>query len=770
MSLCKIYNKTKYGIKCVTADINIEIIFYTTSIVKVLKYPIKTKGNYNSFSIIRAPKYTPLKVQEINNEIILKSEDLQVTLNKDTGVIKFYDSKKNCLLSEYSNGTKFTPVCYNNFSTYITRQSFKLSSNELIYGLGQHQNGKMNQRNQILYLRQENTDIAIPFFQSIKGYGVFWDNTSYTKFIDNNVETSFESEAGNCINYYFIYGRNADKVISQMRYLTGKVPMYPLWAFGFWQSRERYKGQDELVNVVKKYREMNIPLDCIVQDWQYWGTDNSYWNAINFNNPNYYNAKKMVEDIHNLDAHIAISIWPSFGIKTDLYNNFKKNNMILNLNGWPKGALLYDPFNPKARDIYWNAIEKNLLSIGIDGWWLDATEPELTQKDYYKINQKTYAGQYQYVANAFPIATVGGVYEHNRQKTSDKRICILTRSAFAGQQRYGATSWSGDIISSWDVFEKQISSGINFSLCGIPYWNTDIGGFKSCINYPKGVKDPNFQELYVRWNQFATFNPMMRSHGTCTPREIYQFGNKGTWAFDSIEKYIRLRYKLLPYIYSTAWSVTNNNNTFIRGLIMDFPNDKNVHDLGNEFMFGNSILVAPVTSPMYIKNNIAEFSNIGIKNIYLPNNVDWFDFWTGEKIKGGNTIKKEVPIDIMPIYIKEGSIIPFGPDVQYASEKPWDELEIRIYPGANGEFILYEDEFDNYNYEKGYYTTISFKWNDFNQTLTINRREGKYRGMHNKRKFKIIKVSNEKGFGSELCNKVDTIITYKGDKTSIRIN
>ena len=763
-------HQTPHGLKASLPDMEVEIRMYSPGIARILKSPDPIQQEPSSFAVVKEPESVDFDLQKKDGHAILTTQSLQITLDLQTGQLIYSDPTGKRLLAETERGTQFTPVRYNQVSTLKIRQAFSLSPDETIYGLGQQQQGRMNQRNQAVYLRQENTSIAIPFFQSIQGYGVFWDNTSYTMFTDNPTETAFDSQAGTCVDYYFMYGGSADAVIGQMRDLTGQVPLNALWSYGFWQSRERYTGQDETLDVVKRYRSLQVPLDVIVQDWQYWGTDQADWNAIEFNNPKFPDARKMVEEVHNLNAHIAISIWPTFGYKTSLYQTFKEKGMLLDLEGWPAEARPYDPFNPEARQIYWSAIRDNMYSIGIDGWWLDATEPELNQKDYYKIKQSTHIGPYQEVANAFPIASVGGVYTNQRQESNDKRVFILTRSAFAGQQRYAATVWSGDIASKWDVLSNQISAGLNFSLCGLPYWNTDIGGFVSCEAYPGGVSDPAYHELYVRWNQFGAFTPLMRSHGTCTPREIYQFGERGTWAFDAIEKYIRLRYRLLPYIYSTAWQVTSHHDTFMRALIMDFPQDQQTHDLGSEYLFGRSLLVAPVTEPMYVKGKTPNFDTIGTKTVYLPGDCAWYDFWTGDKIAGSQTIEREAPIDILPLYVKSGSILPIGPDVQYASEKPWDELEIRIYPGANGEFVLYEDETDSYNYEKGQYSTIRFCWDDASRTLTIQDREGEFPGMLSKRKFRIVKVSNGHGIGGDLCAKADKTVTYSGKSIRVKLN
>ena len=752
------YERTPLGVKTHLQSMHVEVKFVTPEIVHVYKIPDNNPIPLKvSFSVTKTPEELSLDVSRQNDIVWLKSKSLQVTLNLLTGKIAFFDLNKNNLLAEKDYGAQFTDFNDDGNQTYRIRQAFLLDDEEAIYGLGQHQNGKMNQRNQRITLRQENMHICIPFIQSMKGYGLFWDNYSPTTFQDNPQEMSWES-TGFCVDYYFMYGKNADGVIAQMRELTGQAPMFPLWTFGFFQSRERYTGQEELLGVVKKYRNLRIPLDGIVQDWQYWGVDNADWNSTEFGNPSFPNPKRMVEDVHALNAHIIISVWPSFGPNTKIFKEFSDKKMLLGYETYPprRGVRVYDAFNPEARDIYWNYLNKNLFSLGMDGWWLDATEPEHQSIKESDFTMKTHLGTVRSVYNAYPLMSVGGVYEHQRTVTDAKRVFILTRSAFAGQQRYAASSWSGDVDADWLVLKNQISGGLNFSLCGIPYWNTDIGGFFVKDNFRGGLKNKDYHELYVRWMQFAVFTTLMRSHGTSIPREIYQFGEKGEWSYDVQEKYIKLRYKLLPYLYSTAWNVTQNAGSFMRALFMDFNEDLEVRNINNRYMFGKAFLVAPVTEP-----------SVKEQDIYLPNGAQWIDFWTGEKLPGGRTVNKETPIDIIPLYVKAGSIVPLGPDVQYATERKWDNLEIRIYPGADGEFLLYEDENDNYNYEKGKYSIISFQWNDKEKKLTVGERIGSYSGMLKSRKFAIVLVDEGNGTGMSLPGKKTKNIFYDGKKTII---
>lgn len=763
------YQKINNGVNAHIGQMDVMISFYSPSIVRVLKSPEGIVYNKKSLSVIMEPGETDFSISERGNDVILKSDSLQVMLNLNSGKVSYSRFDGVRLLTEKDYGTQFTPVKFGEENTFQVRQAFLLDIDEPIYGLGQHQKGRMNQRNQKLVLRQENQVTSIPYIQSVKGYGVYWDNYSVTTFTDNVSETAFDSETGKCADYYFMYGRTADNVVKEMRKLTGQVQMNPLWTYGFWQSREKYESQKQLLEVVKKYRELQVPLDGIVQDWRYWGTADEDWNGLCFNNSEYPDPKQMIEDVHKMNAHIAVSIWPQFGPRTDIYKEFNSKKMLLPFTLWPGDVRAYDSFNPQARDIYWEHLNRNIYSLGVDAWWMDATEPEIFDDDPQKFNVETYIGMYRTVANAYPLATVGGVYEHNRRIAKEKRVYIFTRSAFAGQQRYGANSWSGDIKSTWEMLHNQISAGLNFSICGIPYWNADIGGFVACT-YPDGVKDPRYRELYIRWNQFGAFTPMMRSHGTCTPREIYQFGDRGSWEFDAIEKYIRMRYLMLPYMYSTAWNVTSNGGSFMRALFMDFPNDKKVLDMNDQYMYGKSLLVAPVTRSMYVTDDkIEDFSKVKTEPVYLPRGTEWYDFWTGEKFNGGQTVNREVPIDIMPLYVRAGSILPLGPDVQYAEEKKWDALEIRIYSGADAEFTLYEDENDNYNYEKGFYSIITFKWDDAKQILTITDRNGEFPGMLKKRKFKIVLVNKKQGIGDQLSESINKIVPYNGKSVRIQL-
>jgi alpha-D-xyloside xylohydrolase len=785
------YRKTDSGLRISAGNTVVEVRLYGEDIVRIIKYPAGKLFAKKSLSVMKQEQKTKFSVTENKGALLLKTKNVQLSINQNNGDITYQLPSGKQLLKE--NSSDFKPLNDAGNQTYSVFQAFQLEKEEPVYGLGILQNGKMSQRNTDVKIIQNNTWDFIPFFQSVKGYGVFWDNESPTRFTDTPEKTSFTSEVGEGIDYYFIYGKNADGIIAGMRDLTGKVPMLPLWTYGYWQSKERYKSQDELVDVVKKYRDLKIPLDGIIQDWQYWG-NNYQWNAMDFISPDFPDAKKMVQDIHNMNAHLSVSIWSSFGPMTNPYRELDKKGMLFNFKTWPEsgrevwppdinypsGVRVYDAYDPEARDIYWKYLNKGVFSLGIDSWWMDSTEPDHLSQKPEDLDTQTYLGSFRKVRNAYPLMTVGGVYDHQRATTSDKRVFILTRSAFAGQQRYAANTWSGDINSSWESLRNQVPAGLNFSLTGNPNFNSDIGGFFGSV-YKRngGPKNLMFQELYVRWLQYGTFTPMMRSHGTDVPREIYQFGKKGDVVYDAIEKFIRLRYAILPYIYSVSWEVSKNNSSFLRALSMDFSSDKKTWDINNEYLFGKSFLVAPILNAHYTPEKLIktdenegwnknegkneslvsdiDFTQNKTVTVYLPTGADWFDYWTNEKYTGGKEIQKPVNLQNMPLYVKAGSIIPFGPDVQYATEKKWDHLTIKVYPGADADFTLYEDEFDNYNYEKGAYTEIPFHWNEKSQILTVDTRKGNFNGMIQSRNFTIIFPDGQQ-----------KPVTYSGKKVTIR--
>lgn len=762
-------------------EITTKVTFYAPGIVRVVKYPasMKTMPDKKSYTVIMTPENVDVETISDNGTTEYRSNTLKVKMD-DGGSLLFMSAKGDTLLSE--SGTPSFTMRHGDADEgkYIVSQTWQLDGDEAIFGLGQRKDGDLNQRWKHIKLWNVNTVTCIPVFTSEKGYGVFWDNMGRSFFDDDDSGTTFKSEVATMIDYYFVYrDGTTDGVIAGLRSLTGKATMFPLWAMGHWQSRERYKTSDELAAVLDKYRELGIPLDAIVQDWQYWGCD-SNWNAMRFMNPYYINKvgdkawakylpadmrnlamqgeprlktpEEMAKYVHDNNAHLMITIWPDFGPWTKQYAELEKIGALLPFDTWPWncGAKVYDVFNPKARDIYWKHLT-NLYKIGFDAWWTDSTEPDhwekTTDDDYL-----THDGTWRSVKNAFALVHNRGIYEHQRKlKGNNKRSIQMTRSGQIGIQHYGTFSWSGDIVSTWDEMRRQVPSGLNYTICGIPFWNTDISGFFGG-EFNNDPKNPAMQELQVRWLQWGTFLPLMRKHcSSPMMSEIFEAGNPGDWAYDIQKSYVELRYRLLPYIYSTQGDIVLNDGTMMRPLVMDFAADKQAINLSDEYMFGRSILVKPVTQPLYtwkdeqrnghlIYPDIMEAS--APVSVYLPKGATWYDFWTNEKIEGGRDVMRPCPIDIMPIYVKAGSIIPWGPDVQYSSEKSWAELEIRLYKGADGQFTLYEDRGDGYEYEKGEYTLIPFSWSETSHTLTIGNRIGKYPTMTINRTFNIVVIDN----------------------------
>ena len=757
---------------------DVKVEFFTPSIVHIVKgQPTKT--------LVITAKPEQVAVTQKGNtwtssELIVKQDG--------KGNLTFLTSKGKVLLREKSCDIS------------KVSQTFTLDKDEAIYGLGTIQNGKMNRRGETKRMEQSNLEDFQSVLQSIKGWGIYWENYSPTLFEDNANGMSFTAEAGEGIDYYFMYGGSADGVIAQMRHLSGDVPMFPLWTYGFWQSKERYKSAAETESIVDKHRELQVPLDGIIQDWQYWGP-NYLWNAMDFLSEEFVKGPQMIKNVHAKHAHFMISIWASFGPQTQQFRELNEKGLLLPIETWPQSGLshiwpprmdypsgvkVYDAFSPVARDIYWKHL-KRLYDYGTDAWWMDSTDPDFFNPRESDYEHKVYGGTWRSQRNAFPLETVRGIYQSQRRDYADspKRVFIMTRSSFAGQQHYGSNMWSGDVASSWDMLRKQIPAGLSFSLTGNPNFNTDIGGF-FCGSYNtrgsgSAPQNPQFQELYVRWMQYGLFCPVFRSHGADAPREIWQFGKKGEPVYDAIEKMIRLRYRLIPYLYSTAWQITSANGSYLRPLFSDFAADKKVWNATDEFMFGRSILAAPIVDPQYTEEKIVKedaMTGWDRKDVrgkmedgrsvdwsvsksvvkYLPKGALWYDFWTNKTYKGGQNITFETSFDRVPMFIRAGSILPLGPEMQYVGEKAWDNLEIRVYPGADGDFTLYEDEGDGYNYEKGIYTTITFHWNNKSRTLTIGNRKGEYPGMLKTRRFTIV-----------LPDGTTTTIDYDGTSKSVNL-
>jgi alpha-D-xyloside xylohydrolase len=609
-----------------------------------------------------------------------------------------------------------------------------------------------NYRGESVDISQDNTNIAVPLLLSSNGYGIFWNNTARSRF--NNRFANYlyiSSEVADVIDYYFFYGPEFDKIIAAYRDLTGQAPMFGKWAYGFWQCKNRYKSQDEILAVARKYRELHIPVDDIVQDWFWWNHKGEH-----VFNKNYPDPKGMVQQLHDEHFHLMISVWPFFEPGSAVYDDMEKRGWFVDKFKFAKppyhtaGMAVYDATDPQARKYYWNLMEKALFDIGIDAWWLDTTEPETEgQEENILLGKKLAIGSGDRYVNLYPLATTGAVYSGQRGASDKKRVFILSRSAFAGAQRNAVTTWSGDINSDFFSLRRQIPAGLNMALSGIPYWTTDIGGF--VFGDPT---DPAFRELFIRWFQFGTFNPILRVHGTRHPdeNELWSYGPD---AQKILVNFDRLRYRLLPYIYSLAWKTTSEGYTPMRPLVMDFRMDVRADNIGDQFMYGPAFLVNPVTEPA-----------ASSRNVYLPQ-AKWYSFWDGTSQEGGRVIDAAAPIDRLPLYVRAGSIVPMGPEMEWSTEKPEDPIELRVYRGADGDFTLYEDENDTYDYEKGVYSTIPLHWDDAKQTLTIGDRHGTFPGMLQSRTFRIVFVGENHGTGVGREDQPDKIVEYSGSPKTI---
>lgn len=722
------------------------------TIVRVLYSPISTFPGRSDYVVIKKTwPHTDWSMHSSDDSVVLTTTALKVIITRKSGVIRFDDAAANKLFED--DGRTMTPVQVNGENTYHAEMVSSLwGSYEGFYGLGQHQSGVWNYRGEAVDLSQDNTNISIPFFLSSKGYGIFWNNASRSRFNNRFLNTLYlSSELADDIDYYFIYGPEFDKIVAGYRELTGAPPLFGKWAYGFWQCKNRYKTQDELLGIAHKYRQLRIPVDNIVQDWFWWYT----MGEPVFDKQRYPDPRAMIDDLHHSHFHLMISFWPYFRPGTQTYNEMDSRGFFIaktKVAGFhPAGQALYDAFNPQARKYYWGLLDQ-LFQMGVDAWWLDTTEPETENRETnILVTSHTALGNGARYANMFPLMTTAAVYQGQRSASTAKRVFILSRSAFAGSQRNAVAVWSGDINSDWVFFKKQIPAGLNYSLSGLPYWTTDIGGFVS-----GDPDDPAYRELFVRWFQFGTFNPILRVHGTRSndQNELWSYGPD---AQRILVKFDRLRYRLLPYIYSLAWQTTSAGYTPMRALVMDFRNDVRAANIGDQFMLGPAILVNPVTEP-----------STQSRRLYLPQ-AQWYDFWMGTSLQGGRTLEAPAPLDRIPLYVRAGSILPLGPDEQWATQKPADPLELRVYGGANGDFTLYEDENDNYDYEKGAYATIPFHWDDARQVLTIGPRTGAYPGMLQTRTFRVVFVRENHGVGVNPTDRPDKTVQYSGREITVSL-
>ena len=895
------------GVQFAVNGVTKNVLFYGPDIVRVNANLGRSHTVQPSLAVVAKTAAVTFNVQESASTLTLAAERLRVVVDKKTGALAFFGADGKALTRERTeNPSEIKEVTISGAPTYEVRQTFTLTPDESLYGLGQYNRPYMDYRGQEVLLVQTNIGTVVPFMISTKRYGILWDIYSKMTFKDDASGATLWAESAPAgVDYYFVAGGTMDGVIAGYRALTGAAPMFPKQAFGLFMSKERYKTQDRLVEVVRNFRQVGFPLDYIVQDWQYWGGDkDGTWSGMIWNKERYPEPVKLTKTLHD-ELHVKLmnSIWPSVGNDTALAHELDAKGLRFEPLHWiSKQARIYDAFSPEGRAIYFKHIKSGLLDVGVDALWMDGTEVEVggachdpaeVERDIKKLG-KNALGDFTRYLNPYSLVTTQGTYEGQRA-TSDKRVFTLTRSAWAGQQRYAALPWSGDTTASWETFRNQIAGGINIAMAGLPYWTQDTGGF--FVNYPQGEKNPAYQELYARWNQFAIFNPIYRIHGASIEREPYLFKTLAPEIYQSLLRAAQLRYELLPYIYSLGWQSTTNAYTLMRGLPMDFPDDLKVRQTDDAFMFGPAFLVHSITRAMYhlsdpapaaiptealrtsdgqpglavqyfvgldfnqpagrtvdgkVEHNwpgpplanpppgltgfdnfsarwegtitapeegeyeigveyddgarlflggkllvedwsfgpkryrstkitlakgqkmpvTAEFHQGGqdryfrlgwrtpselrvlanrVKTLnntmetYLPAGCDWFDFWTGERLVGGQNTKKDCPLDEFPLYVRAGSIVPMGPALQYATERPDAPYGIRIYPGANAKFTIYEDDNETYAYERGERATYELVWDDAAQTLRIGDRQGSFPGMVVKRELKIVVVGKPSG-------------------------
>jgi len=797
---------THYGLEFKLDDTRMQITFITDRIVRVTA----TRNQHWStaerlMQADVAEKPGKITSREEGGMHVLRSNKMSVAVNRTTGAIAFQDADGHLLLRE----DEATPRLFEKVSvmksapdpatirtvktvdgdrqvadTYVQKKDrdawkatahFRLRDDEALYGLGFDEAADLNLRGTTKRLYQHNLRKVIPFVVSTHGYGLLFDAYSAMTFTDGKAGTSVTSDVVDDLAYYFVLGPSMDEAIGGFRQLTGAATILPQWAYGYVQSKERYQTQDEVVDTVKEFRKRGIPLDMIVQDWNYW-TD-GHWGSPVPEAKRYPDLAAMTKGVHDQNAHVMISIWPNPSPLDPPGKELKDGGYM------SAGSAYVDFFQPKAADVYFRNVWKYLGGYGIDAWWCDSTEPEVADwtwdskrsehADDININGLSRVIDPQYL-NAYGLVDSQNFYRNWRRQTSDQRLVNLTRSGYAGSQAAGVVVWTGDIAAKWPVLEQQVAAVQRFSASGTPYITFDIGAFFAAPGkpwfwsgeYQAGAADLGYRELYTRWLQFGAFLPMFRSHGTDTPREPWYFGEPGTPFYDSILQAIQLRYRLLPAIYSQAGLVHLHGASFIRPVAFAFPDDPHTHDLKTQMLFGDGIMVSPVTSPMYYAAKSVPIDGVAKKReVYLPKGT-WIDFWTGEKLSGGRTITVDAPISRIPLHVRAGSIIPMGPDVQYASEKPDAPIELRIYPGADGEYTYYEDAGEGWGYERGEYSLVKMQWNDASRKLTIAKRQGSFPGMKPNRLFTVAVVGAEGGRGAEQDGKA-TDVVYDGSAVTI---
>lgn len=783
---------------------HLRIAFITEAITRITVTEGKEFRTAPSSIVTAASRFKDFKTTETAEAFEISTPAMKLIISKSNGAIQYFDSVGNLLLREPSRGGKTLTakkifrnvfnhkatvaaaqsidgarVAATGFETVFDREAFEaklqfeFEADEAIFGLGSHEEGYGNLRGKKRELYQQNMKIVVPYFVSTRGYGVLLDCGSLMTFEDGPNGACWWADAVDELDFYFIGGGSFDAVTKNLHELTGKTPMLPKWVFGYAQSKERYVNAHELIDVVREYRRRKIPLDLIVLDWKSW-PNGAGWGQKTFDPLRFPDPAALTKELHALGARLMISIWPIMTGDCPNQRELLDQGLMLG------NQSTYNAFLSRAREVYWSQAERGLFANGVDAWWCDCTEPfeadwsgETKPEPHERLLLNTEASK-KYLdhgqINSYSLFHSQGIYEGQRRVTSDKRVVNLTRSGYAGQHRYATICWNGDICATWDTLRRCIPEGINFCATGEPFWTVDIGGFfinndpklwfwrgdysEGCRGLtdmnalepdPKdtGCRDFGFWELYTRWLQYAVFLPMFRSHGTDAAREIWRFGDVGNPFYDTIAKFIRLRYQFIPYIYSLAAQVTMTGRPMLRAVALDFPDDRKTHDLTDEFLFGTALLVCPATTAMYYEKNSTPITDVKrSRKVYLPKGSAWYDFWTNELFTGGKSITAEAPLEKMPLFVRAGAIVPMTEPMQFVDERPTAPYEIRIYRGADGNFTLYEDAGDGYDYERGEYALVEFAWDEAGREFVIGKRQGSFPGMIENREYRLKLISH----------------------------
>lgn len=711
--------------------------------------------------VIAKPEKISWSYVEDEDKVVLQTAFLTLQIDKHSGSYRYYDKSGKLLLQERNQESKvleeFQSYRLDDEETihtaqietpdgvkeivmdaarvpaeklYHTRVYFEWQDKEALYGLGQQEEGLLNLRGQTVYVHQANRKIAIPMLVSSLSYGILMDTYSPMIFNDTVAGSYLYTEADDELDYYFMAGSDMNDVIKRYRQLTGKAAMLPKWAFGYIQSQERYETAEEIQKIAEEYRRREIGLDCLVLDWCSW--EDGMWGQKSFDGMRFPNPTEMIDKLHAQDIHFMLSIWPVMNKNTENYREMEEAGALL------PASEIYNALDKDARTLYWEQVKRDLYCHGIDAWWCDSSEPltvEWTHKERMEpaVLYTEYCRELQnhlptWATNAFPFYHAQTIYDGQRAESSEKRVCNLTRSAYTGQQRFGTILWSGDIAASWQTLRNQIASALNFVASGLPYWTVDIGAFfvkKSTFWYWNGAyddttKDAGYLELFTRWYQWGAFLPIFRGHGTDCRRELWAFSGENQLFYDAILAANRLRYRLMPYIYSQAGKVWLEDDSMMKMLAFDFAEDETVWDIKDQYLFGDSIMVCPVTEPMYFQaGNVRVEGSSYTRKVYLPKSCGWYDYWTEAYYCGGQWIETEAPIDKIPLFVKEGSILPTTEPATHVSAK--DEIMWTVYAGKDSSYLLYEDAGDGYGYEKGEYEVCRYDWSEKKQNLMDER-------------------------------------------------